>query len=247
MLLAVDIGNSNIKFGVFDGKTLSSKHSIRTQRFLSADQPPLLNLDEDISASIVCSVVPEADDIVRRRVQEAAGVDPVWVSNEWDFGFKVDYEPPGSLGADRLVNAFAAVNKHGVPCIVCSLGTAVTIDVVTADRRFIGGLIAPGLEMLAKALPLNTSKLPEVKLELPERVIQRDTEGSIRSGIMNGYIAMIEGLVARSKNDFGKPAGVIGTGGSASFVSKNSSALDAIDENLLLDGLQLLYEIRQPA
>jgi type III pantothenate kinase len=247
MLLAVDIGNSNIKFGVFDGETLLSKRSFPTRKFLLSVEPASLNMPEGISACIASSVVPEADDKIAKVVREMTGAEPAFVSNEWDLGFEINYEPPGSIGTDRLVNLFAAIEKYGPPCIVCSLGTAVTIDVVNGDKAFIGGLIAPGLETLSKALHLNTSKLPEIELELPDQLIQNSTEGSIRSGIVNGFIAMVEGLVSGSKTELGEPAKVIGTGGSAALVAENSSVLDLVDENLLLDGLRLLYEKRQPA
>src|SRR5258708_4079100 len=141
MLLAVDIGNTNIKFGVFDGEKLTFKLSIPTIRKISVDGLTKVvsgKLPQPISSAIVCSVVPEVEDSLTEFLRQEIGADPVIVRNDFDFGLKINYEPLSAAGTDRLVNSFAAAQKYGVPCVVCSFGTATTIDVVNANRTLLG-------------------------------------------------------------------------------------------------------------
>ena len=245
MLLAVDIGNTNIKFGIFDGETLLSKFSILTNSD-SLDSVIGDRLDPSITDAIVCSVVRTAEASIKEYLIGETRKEPDFVRNDWDFGLTIDYEPLESVGTDRLVNASAASVKYGVPCIVCSFGTAVTIDVVTKDHEFIGGVIAPGIDTLSKALHINTARLPNVDLKMPDKVIQNTTTGSINSGVAFGYIGMVEGLVKRIKDEVGGHPKVIGTGGSVSLISDNTSLLDVVDETLLLEGLRLIYNRRHP-
>ena len=244
MLLAVDIGNSSIKFGVFDGETLISKSSIpatpdlTVDNFVSALGPAL---DFPISSAILCSVVPDLNEPTATFLATSLNINPLFVANDFPFGLKINYEPPEAAGTDRIVNAFAAAEKYGVPCIVCSFGTATTIDAVNKDRELLGGLIAPGMATMAKALRLGTAKLPEIEIKPHESVINRTTETSIRAGIVFSQVGLVESTVARIKNDLGGKPQVIATGGFASMVSENTSAIDIVDENLLLDGLRMLY------
>src|SRR5687768_15471513 len=152
MLLAVDIGNSAIKFGLFDGDSLTEKFSIPTKGNASAGEIMLDVGDRlrDGDSAIVCSVVPEIEPAMEEFLRGATDSEPVFVNNSFDLGLKINYEPLESLGTDRLLNAFAAVEKYGAPCIVCSLGTATTIDVVNDKRVFLGGVIAPGLDAMAE-------------------------------------------------------------------------------------------------
>src|SRR6188768_475522 len=170
MLLAVDIGNSAIKFGLFDGDELTSKFSIPTKRDATSDEIQLAvddRLSESIGAAMVCSVVPEIDASMKDFLRSITNSDPVFVNNSFDSGLKINYEPLDSLGTDRLVNAFAAVEKDGAPCIVCSLGTATTIDVVNANREFLGGIIAPGIDAMAEAIQMKAPRLPRVEITKP--------------------------------------------------------------------------------
>ena len=244
MLLAVDIGNTNIKFGVYDGETLLAKLSVPTIRDLSAAGLAKVigsRVTQTISAAIVSSVVPEVDAAVREFINSSFGVAPLFVANDCDFGLTIKYEPLEDAGSDRLVNTFAAVEKYGVPVIVCSFGTALTIDYVNKYRVLIGGLIAPGMNTLAKALKITTSKLPEVVIEKPDAVIQNTTVGSIQSGIVYGYFGLVESLLTRVKKEMGDGAHVIATGGFAALIERNTTQINAVDENLLLDGLQRLH------
>jgi len=248
MLLAIDIGNSSVKFGIFDGEHLLSKFSIPTKRDSTADelkQAIQTNLDLPITAAIICSVVPELNGPLTEFLSGAFGIEPVLVQNDFDFGMKIAYEPLSSIGTDRLVNAFAAATKYGAPCIVCSFGTATTIDAVGAGPEFLGGVIAPGMEIMAEALHHRTSQLPRIEIAKPENVIGTSTLAAIQSGIFYGHIALAEGIIARIKTELApsdtKPK-VIATGGFAAVIASESKAIDVVDENLLLDGLRLLFE-----
>ncbi len=245
MLLAVDIGNSRTKFGVFDGETLISKLSIPTLRDIST--AGLIKtvgdkLPRPITHAIVSSVVPEINNAARSFIDSYFAVDPILVTNDLDFGLTIDYRPLEDAGSDRLVNTFSAVEKYGVPCIVCSFGTALTIDVVNKNRVLTGGLIAPGMNTLAAALKLTTSRLPEVEIEKPDAVIQNTTVGCLQSGIVYGYFGLVDGLLQRLKKEIGDNPKVIATGGFAAMIAENTNHIDIVDENLMLDGLRRLHE-----
>jgi|CXWL01.1.fsa_nt_gi type III pantothenate kinase len=245
MLLAVDIGNSRTKFGVFDGETLISKLSIPTLRDISAVgliKTVGVKLPRPITAAIASSVVPDVNVAVRSFTESYFAVNPIFVANEMDFGLTINYQPLEDAGADRLVNTFSAVEKYGVPCIVCSFGTALTIDVVNEDRVLTGGLIAPGMNTLAAALKTTTSRLPEVEIEKPDTVIQNTTVGCLQSGIVYGYFGLVDGLLTRLKKEIGDDPKVIATGGFAAMIAENTSHIDIVDENLMLDGLRRLYD-----
>ncbi len=243
MLLAIDIGNSNTKFGIFDRDSLVTKFSTKTNRTtISDDQKNAIGLKlvHTVSTAIICSVVPEINAEFIGFLRERFKIEPILVTNDCDFGLTILYKPLSDAGTDRLVNVFSAVEKYGAPCIVCSFGTALTIDVVDAKRTLIGGLIAPGMNTLTAALKITTSKLPEVEIMLPDSVIQTTTVGSIQSGIVYGYFGLAEKLIASTKMESGIEVKVIATGGFASLIAGNISQIDIVDENLLLDGLRLL-------
>ena len=242
MFLAVDIGNSAIKFGLFDGDLLTSRFSIPTKRDANAND--IKNAVEDllshsIDAVTVCSVVPDVESSMRSFLRDAAGVEPIFVDNSFDFGLKLNYEPVESLGTDRLVAAYAAVEKYGAPCIVCSLGTATTIDVVSADREFLGGIIAPGMSVLSEALHLKGAKLPRVEPTKPNHLLGNSTADAIRSGIYHGYVAMVEGLITRTRTETGVSR-VVGTGGNAVLLSGEFAGLMDVDDDLMLVGLRMV-------
>lgn len=247
MLLAVDIGNTRIKLGVFDSGKLISKVAIPTERNVSAET--LLKvighrITDTVEAVIVCSVVPEVDAAFREFVLGHFEVEPLIVENDWDLGMTVTYEPLSATGSDRLVNAFSAVETYGAPCIVCSFGTAFTIDVINKHRVLVGGLIAPGIDTLSAALASYASKLPEVTLEKPTSLIQKTTTGCIQAGVFYGFIGMAEYLLSATLDEFGGEAKIIATGGSAKLFAENTAKSLVIDDNLLLNGLQKLYARR---
>lgn len=243
MLLAVDIGNSNIKFGIYNSEQLLSKFLIPTNGELAADYlTSLIRADVSISNAIVCSVVPEKTQHLKETLQKAFEITSIVVNNDVDFGLKINYRPLSALGTDRLVNSFAAVEKYGAPCIVCSMGTATTFDLINKNRELLGGVIVPGMKIMAKALHLSTAQLPEIEIEKQKKVLGNTTAESIQSGILYGHIAMVEGIVRRIKKERDDNPKIVATGGFASQIAENTTAIDIVDENLLLDGLRLLNE-----
>jgi type III pantothenate kinase len=244
MVLAVDIGNSAIKFGLFEAGTLTSKFSIPTERDATADAIKIAvgdRLDSSLDAAVVCSVVPELESQLRIFLRDVTDSEATFVHNAFDFGLKITYEPIESLGTDRLVNAFAAVENYGAPCIVCSLGTATTIDVVSADREFLGGVIAPGMDAMAEALHLKAPRLPRVDVRRSHRLIGNTTAGSVGSGIYNGYVAMVEGLIMRLRSE-SAVSRVVGTGGNSELLSAAFTGMMTVDPDLLLIGLRTLAQ-----
>ena len=243
MFLAVDIGNTSIKFGLFEGERLTSKFSVPTNRDDTPDELRLAvgdRLSASIERAIVCSVVPPVQAAVTSFLREATGVEPIFVDNSFDFGLKINYEPLESLGTDRLVAAFAGVEKYGPPVIVCSLGTATTIDAVNKEREFLGGVIAPGMDAMAEALHLKAARLPNVEVTRPEDLLGNSTADSIRSGVYNGYFAMISGLIVMFKKRVGDDTRVIAIGGNAALAAEECRPVDVVDPDLILRGLNLL-------
>src|SRR5687768_3017416 len=250
MLLAIDIGNTAVKFGVFESSSLVDKFSIPTYPDYAENELLFDRLSFirerffQIASVVVCSVVPELDETFRSAIKDLLNVTPVFVDKDSDFGIAIEYQTVDSLGLDRLVNASAAARKYGTPIIVCSFGTATTIDVVNAKKAFVGGTISPGLRLLAESLHQKTSKLPLVTVEDPGTVIGSSTEGSIRSGVFYGYIGAVGGILNRMFSEMGKKPKVIATGGFAQLVNEGCDLIDEVDENLTLDGLRLVHAAR---
>lgn len=245
MLLAIDIGNSSVKFGLFDNEILQRKFSIPTVRTLTADEiysqilPQLLS---KISAVIVSSVVPELKNSFSELFLENFNIEPIFVECKFDFGLKIKYFPLENLGVDRIVAAFAAVEKYGKPCIICDFGTATTIDAVNSKSEYLGGIITPGINTLSEALFSKTAKLPRVKIGKPENVIGNSTISSIQSGIFYGYIGLVEEILRRMIKELDETPRVIATGGFASLIAENCPIIETVDENLMLDGLRRIYQ-----
>ncbi|HYJ90250.1 MAG TPA: type III pantothenate kinase [Pyrinomonadaceae bacterium] len=242
MFLAVDIGNSSIKFGVFDHDELTTKFFIPTKHDYTADEIAKQvgnRLDSSTDAAIVCSVVPEMDQALSTYLSHAIGAEPRFVKTSDDFGLTFNSKTEG-MGTDRLVNSFAAARKYGVPVIVVSFGTATTFDVINANREYLGGLIAPGINVTVKALASAASKLPEVDLIKPERVIAKTTETAIQSGVIYGHIAMVEGLLGRVASELNNNPKVVATGGFAELIAREINAIDIVDTDLTLEGLMML-------
>jgi type III pantothenate kinase len=239
MLLAVDIGNTNTKFGVFDGRDLIARFSVPTASSISE---LVSSFTGPIDNAIICSVVPEATDRLVGVLRRKIGVTPIVVTNGFDFRMKINYEPLTTLGTDRLVNTFAAAEKYGVPCIVCSFGTATTIDAVSGDRAFLGGLIAPGVRTMARSLHLGTAQLGDVEAAHTPNVLNQTTETSIQAGIFFSQIGLVEATVPEMKKEIGSDEIVVATGGFASMIAAGTSEIGQVDENLPLEGLRMLHE-----
>ncbi|QQS32524.1 MAG: type III pantothenate kinase [Acidobacteriota bacterium] len=244
MLLAVDIGNTNIKFGVFDGLTLIDRFStptIKTSNAVGLKERVQGRMPLSLSSAIIGNVVPELNVPFTEFLRSGYGIAPHFMSNEIDLDLNIKYEPIADAGADRLINSFAAAEKYGPPCIVCSFGTAFTIDYVDSARTLVGGLIAPGMGTLSTALRLAASRLPEVEVVPTDSLLQTTTIGSLRSGIFHGYGAMAEGLIHAVKLELGNDPKVVATGGLAETVAKKTSEIDIVDLDLTIEGLARIY------
>ncbi|CAN5792480.1 type III pantothenate kinase [soil metagenome] len=245
MLLTIDIGNSTVKFGVFDRKNLVNKFLIPTVRHQTGDEILSLvkpNLPEKVSAVAVSSVVPELKNSIENLSKKCFGVAPFFITHDFDIGLKVNYNPPENLGIDRLVAAFAAKEKYGMPAIVCDFGTATTIDAVNSNGEFVGGVIVAGMNLLADALFQKTSKLPKIEIKKAEKVIACSTDDAINAGIYFGYIGLTDGIIKRMIGELNEKPKVVATGGLAQIISDGSEFIEIYDENLMLDGLRLIYE-----
>jgi type III pantothenate kinase len=245
MLLAIDIGNSSTKFGVFDNENLIKRLTIPTIRSKTADEIYDSIRDEingSFSAVVISSVVPELHDSFRELGESYFNQTPIFIDNQYDFGLEIKYYPPENLGVDRIIAAFTAREKYGAPAIVCDFGTATTVDAVNSRNEYLGGIITPGINTFSEALFIKTSKLPRVGIKKPETVIGNSTDHSIQSGIFYGYIGLTEGILQRMIDELGAKPKVVATGGFAKLISENCDLIEIVDENLMLEGLRLIYE-----
>ena len=244
-LLAIDVGNSFVKFGVFDDEKLLSEFRLSTVRNRSREELRRLveeNLKFSIQAVIISSVVPEINLDFLHLSAQLFNLKPIFVTHDLDFGLPVRYQNPEKLGIDRVVAAFAAREKYGAPTIACDFGTATTIDVVNRQGEFIGGIITPGISLLAEALFQKTSQLPKVKIEKPTKVIADATVPAIQSGVFFGYLGLVEGILRRMFDELGEKPKVVATGGFAKLIAENSDLVEITDEHLMLEGLRLIYK-----
>jgi len=254
MLLAVDIGNTQTMYGLFQGETLLMNSRIATRRESTADELGVLligllterGLDRgEIRGMIVSSVVPDLNDAIREVGVRFFDREPLFVGPGVRTGVPILYENPHEVGADRIVNAVAAKARFGAPVIVLDFGTATTFDVVAPGGEYLGGVIAPGLGVSAEALFRRTSRLPRVHVRQPDRVIGRNTEQSIQCGLYYGYAGLVEGLVRRIRDELGVDAPVVATGGLAPVFGPELHFLEAIDGGLTLQGLRLIWDMNR--
>jgi len=248
MLLVIDAGNSNLKFGVFRGVDLVAQWRLITDHTAeyAAELRRLFEaagIDaKEIEGVAIASVVPALNDALKRVVQECFGVTPLFVDHTSDTGLKILYDSPAQLGADRIVDAVAAVAKYGAPCIVVDFGTATTFNAVNAANEYLGGVIAPGVMISAEALFSRTAKLPRVELKRPEKVIATSTFAAIQSGLYYGYVGLVDGVLEKMIAEMGSKPRVIATGGMARSIASASRFIESVDATLTLDGLRLIYE-----
>ena len=251
MLATIDIGNTNIAFGVFEGTEVRARFRVATRQSATADEYALLlrgmmrmqGLDlSQIDGVCLASVVPVLGEIFEHLVEQYLHVPMVVVGPGVRTGIQVSYEPPRDVGADRIVNAVAAWQRYHTDLIIVDFGTATTFDAVTAKGEYLGGVIVPGVNVSLDALFLRTAKLPRVEVARPPAVIGRNTVHSIQSGAFFGYLSMVEGLVARMKAEMTAPVHVVATGGLATLVCEGSAAIDAVDPDLTLEGLRIIWE-----
>jgi len=251
LLLAIDIGNTNIALGLFEGGSLARRWSIPASVGRDAEELgrtlgglfSSAGLEiSSLEGSIICSVVPELNSIVRQALESCAPAPVRMVGEDVEAGVKALVENPSEVGSDRLVNAVAGFSIYKEALIIVDLGTAVTFDVVTPKGEYAGGVIAPGISISAEALFERTAKLPKVEPAKPERVIGANTADCIRSGLYWGYIGLIDGIIERMIGELGYAPRVIATGGSARLVAGQSRFVKECDENLTLEGLRIIHE-----
>jgi type III pantothenate kinase len=251
MLLAVDVGNSNTVLGVYEGNDLKAHWRIVTENYRTSDElrilmTMLLKEDDfkpsDITGCCISSVVPQVNVALMHMSQKQFGIDPLMIEPGIKTGIKLHNENPKELGADRLVNAVAAVDEHDGPLIVIDFGTATTFDFITAEAEYKGGIIVPGILLSANALFEHCAKLPRVEISTPETVIGRNTTSNIRSGLTYGYADMVDGLVRRISEETNTKPKVIATGGLARVISESAKSIDIVDSLLTMKGLCSLYQ-----
>ncbi len=241
MLLAIDIGNTNISFGLFKCRKLIKEFNIPTRSYHIRSLRRLLGKPE-IEDALICSVVPQAAMVLEKDLISLLGKRPYNIGKEIKVPIKNLYRKPSQVGQDRLVNAYAGVSLYGAPLVVVDFGTAVTFDVVSQRKEYLGGIILPGLGISLDALAERTALLPKIKLEAPREFIGRDTKTSMLSGVVYGFAALTDDLAGRIRNEIGRGALVIGTGGNIGLIGKYCRSINKIDKRLTLKGLNLIFQ-----
>jgi len=256
MLLAIDVGNTSIVLGVFAQKRLLDHWRLQTVAGRTGDEYGVLTRalfaasklePEQVEAVIISSVVPTLQATLTQMSQRTFGREPLFVGPGMKTGMPILYDNPREVGADRIVNAVAAYERFRSALVVVDFGTATIFDVVSAKGEYLGGVICPGVTTAMEALFQNASKLPRIEFKRPGRVIGRDTVASMQSGLVYGFVGLVDGLCARIAAELGGPVKVVATGGLAPLLAGESRAIEVVDEFLPLDGLRILYERNLPS
>lgn len=251
MLLAIDAGNTNITVGLFDRGRIVTRWRLRTVHDRTPDEWgiqlrslfALENLAFDqVDGVAAATVVPPLESSLTAMSRRYFGLEPFWVTGTTETGLSVLYDNPREVGADRIVNAVAALEKYGGPCIVVDLGTAITFDAVSGRGEYLGGVICPGIGISIAGLFQKTARLPMVDFRDPGRLIGTNTVASMQSGLYYGLIAMIDGIVERMAAELGPGTRTVATGGHATLITRGSKWVKTADEDLTLEGLRLIWE-----
>jgi len=251
MILTLDIGNTNIKTALFDGKDLVQYWRLSTNKMNTSDEYgiTIMNLFQhagvsakDVEGIIISSVVPTINFTIEHMCLNYFGMAPMYVVPGVKTGINIKYENPRELGSDRIANAVAAYEEYGAPTIFIDFGTATTFGVIDEGGVFLGGCICPGIKLASEALVTGTAKLPRFELTRPEHVIGRSTLTNLQSGMYYGYVGLVTNIVRKLKQELGKEATVVATGGMAVMVAEESKVIDKLDGLLTLKGLRLIYE-----
>lgn len=250
MLLVLDVGNTNITIGVYDGDVLAHQWRLGTRSDSTADELAvaihsffdLADLKfKKIKGVIISSVVPSMEHALISMVKRYIDFDPLIVSHV-NAGIQIKYPNPSEIGADRLVNAVAAFEKFKTSCIIIDFGTATTFDYVDADGAYCGGAITPGIKIANEALYRWAAKLPRVDVFKTDNVVAKSTVEAMQAGVFHGYVGMVEHLIDKMKNETGKSSKVVATGGISSLIASEVRSVDVIERFLTLDGLKLIWE-----
>ncbi len=254
MLLCIDIGNTNITLGLYEGAVLGPRWRLATEGERMPDEfglqiTGLLSLvgksPADIQGVALASVVPPLTSRWIETCRVYLKCDPLVVDAGVRTGVKIRYEDPRAVGADRIVDAAAAFRLYGGPACIVDFGTATTFDAISSEGEYLGGAIAPGIGIAAQALFQRTAKLPRVDLVRPPAAIGRNTVHAIQSGLLFGYVGLVEGMVARFREELGPDMKVIGTGGQADLIARETRVIEILAPWLTLDGLRMIHEMNQ--
>ena len=252
MLLCIDIGNTNIMIGVYENEELGPRWRLSTDHDRMPDEfaMQLINLlahadltVQDITDIAIASGVPVLTSRWTRLCQRYFEINPMIVSGRMETGLTILYDNPNSVGADRVVDAAAAYNLYGGPLCIVDFGTATTFEAITAAGEYLGGAISPGIGVSAEALSNRAARLPAFDIERPPSVIGRNTIHSLQSGLLFGYVSLVEGMISRFMDELGANTTVIATGGLSSLIAAETDMIDIISPWLTLDGLRMVYEL----
>ena len=252
MFLAIDIGNTNITLGIYNGETLGPRHRLATGHDKTPDEygAAMLSLlchagvsDKEVDAIAIASVVPPLTATFREACKHYFRCKPLVVDRNTYTGIRILYEDAGRLGADRIVNAAACYKLYGGPACVVDFGTATTFDAVSAEGDYPGGAIAPGIGIAAEALFQRTAKIPKVDILRPPAAIGKNSTHSLQSGLLFGYVGLVEGMAGRFRTELGPATKVIATGGMAELIARETNVISIVAPWLTLDGLRIIYSL----
>jgi len=262
MLLTIDIGNTNLTIGLYEGETLAWHWRLATDHARMPDEyglqllgllthaghrpaDPSSGSGQALTGIAIASVVPNLTGRVTQACNEYLKTDPLVIDAGVKTGIRIRYEDPKAVGADRVCDAAAVMNLYGGPACVVDFGTATTFNAVTAEGDYLGGAITAGINLAAEALFQRAAKLPRIDLQRPPSVIGRNTVHAMQSGLLFGYVSMVEGMVARFRAELGPTMKVVATGGLAEVVARETEVIDHIAPWLTLDGLRIIWELNQ--